>query len=170
MNSAVANRTRLLILCSSFVLVCCSLRAQTGTSVLLGTVTDASGAALPNVKVTATDVDTQLSVSALTDASGEYRLPGLSPGHYELRATRDQFATEVQRDIDLVVSQQLEINISMKIGSTEQEVTVSGSQPLVESASSSMSGVVDDQQMRELPLRCHLRRTHGGKLFSSGHL
>src|SRR6202522_2631877 len=139
-NSAVANRTRLLILCSSFVLVCCSLCAQTGTSVLLGTVNDASGAALPNVKVTATDVDTQLSVSALTDASGGYRLPGLSPGHYELRATRDQFATEGQRDIDLVVSQQLEINISMKIGSTEQEVTVSGSQPLVESASSSMSG------------------------------
>jgi hypothetical protein len=152
MNSAVANRTRLLILCCSFVLVCCSLRAQTGTSVLLGTVTDASGAALSSVKVTATEVDTQLSVSAMTDDSGEYRLPGLAPGHYELRAVRDQFATEVHRDIELVVSQQLEINISMKIGKTEQEVTVSGSQPLVESATSSMSGVVDDQQMRELPL------------------
>jgi hypothetical protein len=151
-NSTIARLTRLLILCSSFVLACCSVSAQTGTCVLLGTVGDASGAALPNVKVSATNRDTQLSVSVMTDASGDYRIPGLSPGNYELRAALTNFATEVHRDINLEVSQQLEINISLKIGAVEQEVTVSGGAPLVENATSSLSGVVGEQQMRELPL------------------
>jgi hypothetical protein len=149
---AAAYRTRLLILCISLVLIAFNSQAQTGTSVILGTVTDASGAALPNAKVTATNTDTKLSVSALTDTSGDYRIPGLSPGRYELRAVLDKFVTEVHRDIDLTVSQQLELNISMKVGATQQEVVVSGGAPLVETATSSLSGVIDDQQMRELPL------------------
>jgi hypothetical protein len=148
----MARLARLLALCTSLILVCCDLRAQTGAGVILGTVNDASGSALPNVRVTATNTATQLSVSVLSDSSGEYRIPGLSPGRYELRSTLDSFATDVHRDIDLVVSQQLEINISMKVGAVEQEIMVSGGAPLVETSTSSLSGVVGEQQMRELPL------------------
>jgi hypothetical protein len=151
-NSTVAILRRFSVLCGWLILACCSLQAQTGTCVLLGTVADGSGAALPNVKVTATNTATQLGISVVTDASGDYRIPGLSPGRYELRAALNSFVTEVHRDIDLEVSQQLEINISMKLGAIEQEVTVSGGAPLVENTTSSISGVVGDQQMRELPL------------------
>ena len=128
------------------------MAAQTGTGVIVGTVTDVSGASLPGVKVTATNTATGLSTATSTGTSGEYRLPGLLPGPYELRADRANFATEVRRGITLTVAQQVEINLTMKVGEVKQEVVVTGAAPLVENVTSSISGLVDQKQMEQLPL------------------
>jgi hypothetical protein len=134
------------------VLLCALMHAQTGTADVIGTVTDATGASLQGAKVTATNLDTGVNVSVTTPASGDYRIPGLSPGSYEIRADKENFSTEVRRGITLRVAQQLEINISMKVGSVKQEVAVTDLPPLVDSVTSSLSGVVDEKQMEELPL------------------
>jgi hypothetical protein len=128
------------------------LYAQTGTAAVVGTVTDASGAALPGAKVTASNLDTGLGVSATSSRSGDYRIPGLIPGRYEVRAEKEDFSTEIWRNISLSVAQQLEVNLSMKVGLIKQEVVVNDVPPLVENVTSSLSGLVDETQMRDLPL------------------
>ena len=128
------------------------LSAQTGTGVIVGTLSDASGATLAGVRVTATNTDTGQSVSVTTGQSGDYRIPGLLPGPYEIRADKESFSTEVRRGIKLTVSQQVEINLAMKIGELKQEVVVSGAAPLVENVTSSVSGLVEENQMEQLPL------------------
>jgi hypothetical protein len=127
--------------------------AQTGTAIFLGTVTDQQGALLPNVKVTATKADTGISVWAITDAGGSYRIPGLFPGEYDLQAERASFAVEVRHRITLTVSQEALVNFTLKIGAITETVDINGSDaPLVEVADSAVSGLVDRTQMRELPL------------------
>jgi len=125
---------------------------QTGTAVFLGTATDQQGALLPGVKITATNADTGISVSASTDAAGFYRIPGLFPGEYDLQAERASFAVEVRRRVVLTVSQEAVINFTLKVGQVAEKIEVGGQAPLVESTDSAVSGLVDPKQMRELPL------------------
>ncbi len=125
---------------------------QTGTGIFLGTATDQQGALLPGVKITATNADTAISVSVVTDASGFYRIPGLFPGVYDLQAERASFAVEVRRKVVLTVSQEAVINFTLKVGQVAEKIEVSGQAPLVESTDSAVSGLVDPTQMRELPL------------------
>jgi Carboxypeptidase regulatory-like domain len=144
-------RVGLVVICTC-TLLCYDLQAQTGTAAVVGTVTDTSGAALTGAKVTATNLDTGLSVSVITSDSGDYRIPGLIPGRYEVRAEKENFSIEIRRNINLSVAQQLEVNLSMKVGSVQQEVVVNDVPPLVENITSSLSGLVDEVQMRDLPL------------------
>src|SRR5215469_21955 len=85
MNTHRAMRFAVGVLIAT-VLFSAGLRAQTGTAVIVGTLTDPSGAALPGVKVTATNTDTGQSISTVSGASGDYRIPGLLPGPYEIHA------------------------------------------------------------------------------------
>jgi hypothetical protein len=135
-----------------FLLVSNVVFGQTGTGIFLGTATDQQGALLPGVKITATNADTAISVSVVTDASGFYRIPGLFPGVYDLQAERASFAVEVRRKVVLTVSQEAVINFTLKVGQVAEKIEVSGQAPLVESTDSAVSGLVDPTQMRELPL------------------
>jgi Carboxypeptidase regulatory-like domain/TonB-dependent Receptor Plug Domain/TonB dependent receptor len=140
-----------LAICLS-LLLCVAAQAQTGTAIIVGTVTDATGASLQEVKVVATNLDTGFTVTATTSASGDYRIPGLSPGNYQVRADKDNFSSELRKGITLTVAQQLEVNFALKVGSVKQEVAVTDLPPLVDSVTSSLSGVIDQKQMEELPL------------------
>jgi hypothetical protein len=137
----------------SLLLTSAVVFAQTGTAVFLGTATDQQGAVLPDVKITATNADTGISVDVMTDAGGFYRIPGLFPGEYDLQAERASFAVAVRRRVALTVSQQAVVNFTLKVGPVAEKIEVNGEQaPLVESADSTVSGLVDPKQMRELPL------------------
>jgi hypothetical protein len=148
----IRHRVRIDLAICLFLLLSAGLHAQTGTAVIVGTVTDGTGASLQDAKITATNMDTGFTASVTTKASGDYRIPGLSPGNYQVRADKDNFSSEIRRGITLTVAQQLEVNLSLKIGSVKQEVAVTDLPPLVDSVTSSLSGVVDQKQMEELPL------------------
>jgi phosphatidate phosphatase APP1 len=92
------NTRRIGVICS-LILFSAAAFAQTGTGVFLGTATDQQGAALPDVKITATNADTGISVSVVTDAGGYYRIPALFPGTYDLRAERASFAVEISSGV-----------------------------------------------------------------------
>src|SRR5713101_1578483 len=143
---------RFAVSCSP-LLVSAVVFSQTGTAVFLGTATDQQGALLPDVKITATNPDTGISVGVITDAGGFYRISGLFPGEYDLQAERASFAVEVRRRVILTVSQEAVVNFTLKVGPVAEKIEVNGEQaPLVESADSTVSGLVDPKQMRELPL------------------
>jgi hypothetical protein len=125
---------------------------QVSTGTVSGTVTDSSGAALPGTKVVVENVDTAISRTLETDSSGHYSAPSLSLGNYKVTATRDGFQTEVRTGIVLTVAREEVVDLSLAVGSVSQSVVITGSAPLLETTSSSLGALVDDQTIRSLPL------------------
>jgi hypothetical protein len=128
-----------------------SLLAQ-GTGDISGIVQDESGAVIPGVDVTVTNVDTGIGNSFVTNETGAYHLPSLIPGHYEIRAQLGGFETAVRRGIELTVGASLNIPMVLKVGQIAQETIVTGEAPVVNTVNSTVSGLVDEVTIRELPL------------------
>lgn len=156
MRSFVSRRRRLLALLSFAFAVSILLtghaRAQVAGATLSGTVNDPSGAVVPNAQVAARNTATGVTRAATTDAAGFYSIPNLLPGNYEVTVTSPGFSTAVQSNIQLAVGAQQQLNIQMAIGETTTKVEVTGAAPAVQLTSSTLSGEVQAQTVRELPL------------------
>src|ERR1017187_6169800 len=116
--------------------------AQTSTARISGTVTDESGGVLPAVQVTVRNSETGVQRNYSTDERGRYVAPELVPGRYEVTATMTGFETMVRTGITLTVGQEAAINLSLKVGAVTEQISVTGEAPLVDTSSSSVSGVV----------------------------
>src|SRR5204862_6937408 len=119
---------------------------------ILGTVKDVSGAVLPGAAITVKHVDTGLTRTAQADASGNYNVPSIPVGAYEVTAEKMGFRREVLRGIDLQVAQQAVVKLTLRVGSLEQQVTVTETAPLVNTTLNSTSGLISSQQIKDLPL------------------
>jgi len=126
--------------------------AQITTATISGTIKDETGGVLPGVDVVITNLDTGLTRSTVSDSKGYFAVPGLTPGRYEARAALQGFATGVQSGIVLAVSQQAALNLTLKVGTASETITVSGESPLVEVRTSALSAVVTEKTIEELPL------------------
>jgi len=134
------------------ILFATQLHAQVAGATLSGTVNDPSGAVVPNAQVSARNTATGVARVATTDSAGFYSIPNLLPGNYEVTVTAPGFSTAVQSNIELAVGAQQQLNIGMKIGETTQKVQVTEAAPAVQLTSSTLSGEVQAQTVRELPL------------------
>ena len=128
------------------------LGAQGTTATILGTVTDATGAAIPNAAIQVKNVGTGQTQTVQSDPQGRYRVPDLIVGDYEVQASKGGFATVVRRGITLTVGSQPVVDFSLAVGQTQQTVTVEAQVTQVETTSSTVSNLVNQTQMRELPL------------------
>src|ERR1044072_6992255 len=97
-----------------------------------GTVTDASGAVLPNVTVKATNTQTNVETTAVTTSAGVYRLPYLQPGTYRFNVAAPGFKSLVRDNVNLSVAQTLTIDFPMELGQVNDQVTVTAETPLLE--------------------------------------
>jgi hypothetical protein len=122
------------------------------TATILGNVRDASSAAMPNVKVTVSNVATNFTRSTLTDFAGEYRFLSLPVGTYRVEGEITGFQRFVEDRIELTVDQQRRVDMTLQIGSQQQRIEVSASAVQVETTSTQMGQVIGDQQMVNLPL------------------
>jgi carboxypeptidase family protein len=123
-----------------------------GISTLNGTVSDPSGAAIPGVKITATEVDTGLAREAVSNAEGQYVLSSLRPSRYELTADAPGFRQFKQTGITLQANDNVTLNVKLEVGSASETVTVEAAATQVDTSSSTLKQVVDSQRMVELPL------------------
>ena len=123
------------------------------TAQLGGTVRDETGAVLPGVTVTATQVDTGASRTGVTDEIGAYVLPNLPTGPYRLEASLQGFRTYAQTGIVLQVGATPTINVVLAVGSVEETVSVECAAPLVDVRSAGISNVVENARILELPLQ-----------------
>src|SRR5437879_4138456 len=89
-----------------------SVQAQLTTGTILGTVKDRSGAVLPGATVTVTNIETRIARSAVTGERGEYRVPALAVGNYEVQAELPGFQTAIRKGITLSLGQEAVIDIS----------------------------------------------------------
>jgi hypothetical protein len=126
--------------------------AQVDTGGLVGTVKDSSGAALSNVSVTATNVDTGIPTAVKTNPEGNYVIAPLQIGRYSLSVESTGFRKEVRKDIVLNVQETMRVDFSLQVGSVSETMEVSGETPLLETESASLGDVVTSQQVELLPL------------------
>src|SRR5499427_4456940 len=122
--------------------------AQEGT--IVGTVTDPSGAAIPNVTVTVTQVETGRTSTFTTNDAGQYAAPGLPIGHYDLKATSTGFKVEATTGIVLNVSDRIRVDFQMKLGTASETVSVEANAVAVQADSGEQSSLVTGQQITQL--------------------
>ena len=126
--------------------------AQVVGATLSGTVTDASGASVPNAQVSIRNTATGVTRGVTADAVGFYAAPNLQPGNYQVRFSSPGFTTEVNSGVTLTVGAQQVLNASLRVGQISQEVTVTTEAPTVQLASSSLNAVVEAPTIVGLPL------------------
>src|SRR5437016_6180890 len=132
----------------------CLVFAQTSsaTATILGVVKDTSGALIPGVSITVKHTETGQTRTAISSESGDYNVPLLPVGAYELTTVMPGFKQDIRRGINLVVGQQAVINLTLEVGAAAEQVTVTEEAPLVNTTLSSTSGLITEQQIKELPL------------------
>jgi hypothetical protein len=133
-------------------LVSTPVYAQVAGGTLTGTVTDASGAGIPNTKVSIKNRATGVTRDITTDSAGFYSAPNLLPGVYDITIAASGFSTSVQTGLTLTVGATQALNISLQVGQVTERVDVTGIAPDVQLASSALSAEVDSTTERELPL------------------
>jgi hypothetical protein len=126
--------------------------AQGTNGVISGVIQDQSGASVPGATVEVHNVDTGLTRTAMGDAAGRYRIPELSLGKYSVKVSATGFQTEIRNGITLTVGQEAVLDISLTVGSVSQTVQVTEEAPLVEVTSATISYLVNETQVRDLPL------------------
>lgn len=126
--------------------------AQTTTGSIYGTVTDTSGAVIPNATVIVTNVQTGETHSAQSDGSGNYVFPALNPGNYTVSAKTGGFQTELLNDIVLSANQNVQASFKLQPGSASQTVTVAAATTLVDTRESQLGETVDQKRITDLPL------------------
>jgi Carboxypeptidase regulatory-like domain/TonB dependent receptor len=129
-----------------------TLFAQVESGTINGVVLDNSGAVISGARVTITHTATSQVRTTVTNASGEYSVPFLAPGTYDVEASKDGFATVVQRGVTLQVNQTLGISLSLKPGSLQQKIEVAAELPPLQTETATLGNVVNSQQVQTLPL------------------
>jgi outer membrane receptor protein involved in Fe transport len=126
--------------------------AQTVGASLQGTVYDPSRAVVPKSGVEIRSVETGATRRLTSDEEGRWREPVLLPGEYEIRVSAPGFQTVVRKGIHLAVGQEAVLDLVLEVGQTETEISVVGDAERVNLTSGALSGLVDQKQMRDLPL------------------
>jgi hypothetical protein len=126
--------------------------AQQTTGTIAGRIVDDQGAAVPGVTVMGRNTQTGFTRTDVSDAEGSYRLTALPVGTYDITAELQGFSRIENREIVLNVGQTLDVNMTLKVASLQESITVTGETPLIESRSSSVGGVVDIGRIESLPL------------------
>lgn len=148
MNQVKLGSYRLLAICALLLGFAFSALAQEAT--ILGSVTDQTGLAIPNVTVTAVNADTGQSKVVVTNDAGQFVLPDIHIGAYSIKAEAKGFKSWSTAGLTLQVGDRTRVDIQLQIGDTKDSVTVESAAVQVQSDSSEVSDVVTGQQMTEL--------------------
>src|SRR6266852_981784 len=122
------------------------------TAAISGRVEDPSGAAVAGATLTVTSEETAATRTITTDDAGNYRFLAMPVGRYDIHAEKTGFKGELQKGLNLAVGQQAVLNMKLQVGQVSEQVTVTGDASLVNTTTASISGLVGEQQVKELPL------------------
>jgi hypothetical protein len=145
------------LLAAFFVMFAAHALAQEAT--IVGTVTDPSGAAVPNVSITVTNTDTGIARSLTTSSEGQYVVPDLHIGHYTVRAQATGFKTVEQKGLSLTVGDRSRVDFKLTLGGATEQVTVEAAAIAIQSDNGEVSGLITGQQMSQLS-------TNGRSMYS----
>jgi hypothetical protein len=136
----------------AFLLLPLLLTAQSQKAEVTGNITDSSGALVPGVQVTVTNVGTDDKRTITSSETGLYTVPLLDPGKYEITARKEGFRTVTRSGIELHVNQTVRVDISLEVGALTESVQVTGAVAALQAETSDLGHVVENRQVLELPL------------------
>jgi hypothetical protein len=126
--------------------------AQAVTGTLLGTVQDSSGAVVPSASVTLTNEGTEVSDRTVTGPQGYFTFPNLDPGQYTVTVDAKGFKTLTSKHNVVLVEESTRVDMTMSPGAVNEQVTVAGTTPLVETTTSDLGTTLDSTQIANLPI------------------
>lgn len=137
-----------LLLC----LLASQLSAQTVAGQISGLVSDPSGASIAAASVVVTDLDRNVTFRSASNESGFYLVSPLPPGRYKLRIEKAGFRAHQVELVPIATQQKAEVSVSLQVGAVTESVTVSGGAIAVDTTSATLSGVVENKRIIDLPL------------------
>jgi hypothetical protein len=129
-----------------------SLAAQTTNAEILGAVTDASGAAVAQAKVSIRNLDTGIARDIESDLEGRFRMPQLPPGNYSVTVTKSGFGTLTQGPIVLRLNQAAELALKLQVAGVAETINVSEDAPLINTTNAEVGTNFEAKRIAELPL------------------
>src|SRR4051794_17476277 len=127
-----------------------SVFAQGFQGGLRGSIKDAGGV-IPGVEVTLTNAQTNISRSTVTNERGEYAFANVDPGNYSLKAVLQGYKTIERGDIRIGTQQFFTMDLAMEVGAIEENITVTGQSPIIETSNASTGTVLDSAALATLP-------------------
>src|SRR5215467_14504673 len=154
--SIMWNRKHVLALC----VVCALLvfffapkvRGQAAYGTIIGTVTDSTGAAVADAKVTVTDMEKGVSQDITTNSTGYYTANNLIPGNYKVSVEAKGFKAYVQQNLPVIVGSSTTLNVTLQVGAVGETITVESAPPLLETDRASVGTDLSSQQVESLPI------------------
>ncbi len=128
------------------------LAGAQGSSSISGTVSDPSGAAVSSASVSARNLETGAIRSAFTNDQGRYEILSLPVGRYEVKASKPDFEDSLRTGVELALGQEARLDFHLQVGTVSSEITVTGDAAMVTTTTRDISGLVGEQQVRDLPL------------------
>ncbi len=147
---AFTKRLRTGLCSAALLLVIGSMAHAQETATILGTVTDQSGAIVPQAKVTVTNKNTGTNRTLSTNQSGSYNAPDLPIGAYSVRVDAPGFKAYEQKDVTLNVNATLRVDAILQVGQAQETVTVEANAVQVQADTSEQSNVINGQQIAKL--------------------
>ena len=144
--------SRLLSTSALLLAILPSLNAQLGRGIILGTVTDSSGASVPNSTIVITNAGTNVSLKTQTNTDGFYTSPGLVIGEYSVQAEAQGFKRYTRSGITLELDQKAQVNIKLEIGAATQYIEVRADASMVDTESATAGKVMAEREIQDLPL------------------
>jgi hypothetical protein len=135
----------LLVLSAAFVF------AQGNTALMSGQITDPAGAAVPGAQITVINVETKAVVRTTSNERGEYALPSMPSGNYEVSVTHPGFKSAKKTGVEMAAGVDSNVNIKLEIGQSTETVTVEAGAEIVQATSAELSSTITGRQINELP-------------------
>src|SRR5262249_55310471 len=127
------------------------LSAQTTSTSIVGTVTDPSGAAVAAASISALNVNTGIGTRAITTGSGDYTVPLLEVGEYDVTVQAPGFKPETRKGVRLQVNEKVRADFQLQVGSQTERVTVTAEAATLRTDEASVGGIVEQRRLVELP-------------------
>jgi hypothetical protein len=127
--------------------------AQETRGQIVGRITDATGAVISGAKVTGKNNATNVGITAVSSATGDYALPFLIPGIYSLTVEMQGFRGHKQDNVVVQINDIITLNVSLEVGNASQTIEVTAESPLVDASDASAGLVIDSKSMEELPIK-----------------
>lgn len=124
---------------------------QGTTSLLSGTVTDPSGAAVPGAQITVTSSETGQVIQAATNEKGEYSVPSVPAGNYRVGIAKAGFKSELKENVVVESGVPITVNVKLEVGAATETVVVQGGAELVNTTNAELSSTITGRQINELP-------------------
>jgi hypothetical protein len=151
-SRTISTTTAVFLIVACLTLLTASTACAQGFAHLSGTVTDASGAAVPNARIVGTRVSTNDQTTVQSGSDGSYVFPSLPPAEYNISVSASGFSSFIQHNIILQADQAVTVNVALKVGATSQTVDVSAAPPQIDTTTGTLSQVIDEKRINDLPL------------------